>query len=103
MVWVMMVILAVAALAGAAPSGVIVAASGMAARPQSRAVAMGLFFTVFYAVGLAAPPLAGAVADASGDASLPIYMISGWLVLSLGCYGLFRWAMARGVSSSARE
>ncbi len=59
-------------LVGMAPAGVIMALAGEAMRPEQRAFGMGVFFTIFYAIVLAAPPIAGAVFDATGRASGPI-------------------------------
>lgn len=93
--WIVALIMIVTAIAGAAPLGVLVAGAGQAARPQSRAVAMGIFFTIFYALGLIAPPVAGAAVDISGAAGIPMVVTSCWLVVSILSYGLFRRLMAQ--------
>ncbi len=59
-------------LVGVAPAGVIMALAGEAMRPEQRAFGMGIFFTVYYAIMLATPPIAGAIFDATGRASGPI-------------------------------
>lgn len=59
-------------LIGMAPAGVIMALAGEALRPEQRAFGMGVFFTGYYAIMLAAPPIAGAVFDATGRAIGPI-------------------------------
>ncbi|MGP6086293.1 MFS transporter [Antarctobacter jejuensis] len=63
-------------LVGMAPAGVIMALSGLAMRPEVRAVGMGVFFTIYYAIMLATPPMAGAILDATGQ---PIGAI--WLAM----------------------
>ncbi|GGA34331.1 MFS transporter [Neptunicoccus cionae] len=61
-------------LLGMAPAGVIVALAGQALRPQVRAFGMGIFFTVYYAIMLVIPPVAGAIRDATGNAQGPILL-----------------------------
>ena len=61
-------------LVGMAPAGVIMAQAGQAMRPERRALGMGVFFTVYYAIMMAAPPVAGAIFDASGSASGPLLL-----------------------------
>lgn len=65
-------------LIGMAPAGVIMAMSGQAMRPQVRAFGMGFFFTVYYAIMLITPPLAGAILDATDSPQGPI-----WLAIAL--------------------
>lgn len=55
-------------LVGMAPAGVIMAMAGQALRPQVRAFGMGVFFTIYYAIMLVTPPVAGAILDATGNA-----------------------------------
>jgi len=61
-------------LVGMAPAGVIMAMSGQAMRPQVRAFGMGIFFTVYYAIMLVTPPLAGAIRDATGNVEGPMWL-----------------------------
>ncbi|WP_420013869.1 MFS transporter [Tateyamaria sp.] len=65
-------------LVGMAPAGVIMAMAGQAMRPQVRAFGMGIFFTIYYAIMLVTPPVAGALLDATGDTRAPI-----WLAVAL--------------------
>lgn len=65
-------------LIGMAPAGVIMAMSGQALRPQVRAFGMGVFFTIYYAVMLITPPVAGALLDTTGSTQAPI-----WLAIAL--------------------
>ncbi|MEM9582159.1 MAG: MFS transporter [Pseudomonadota bacterium] len=53
-------------LVGMAPAGVIMSLAGLALRPETRAFGMGAFFTIYYAIMLATPPVAGAILDATG-------------------------------------
>jgi MFS family permease len=61
-------------LVGIAPAGVIMALAGEALAPQKRAFGMGVFFTIYYAIMMASPPLAGAILDATGNAFGPIVL-----------------------------
>lgn len=61
-------------LIGMAPAGVIMAMSGQALRPQVRAFGMGIFFTVYYAVMLITPPIAGVILDATGRAQGAVWL-----------------------------
>jgi MFS family permease len=55
-----------------APAGVIMALAGEAVPPERRAFGMGVFFTIYYAIMTACPPLAGWLFDTTGSATLPI-------------------------------
>lgn len=61
-------------LIGIAPAGVIMAMAGQAMRPQVRAFGMGVFFTGYYAIMLVAPPVAGAILDATGNVQGPMWL-----------------------------
>ncbi|SFS16423.1 MFS transporter [Yoonia litorea] len=61
-------------LVGMAPAGVIISLAGLALRPETRAFGMGVFFTVYYAIMLATPPVAGAILDATGQPKGPILL-----------------------------
>jgi MFS family permease len=73
---------------GAIQPGVIMAVSTLSARPQNRAVGLGLFYTLYYLGGTLTPGLCGIAADAYGSPAggllaaaaivalgIPIYMI----------------------------
>lgn len=61
-------------LMGMAPAGIIMALAGEAVRPQVRAFGMGIFLTVYYAIMMVTPPVAGAVLDATGSPQGPIWL-----------------------------
>lgn len=61
-------------LVGMAPAGVIMALAGEALRPETRAFGMGVFFTIYHAIVMTAPPGAGALLDATGIAAAPIIL-----------------------------
>ncbi len=59
-------------LLGMAPAGVIMALAGQAVAPERRALGMGIFFTIYHAFMTAAPPVAGALFDATGRVGAPL-------------------------------
>jgi predicted MFS family arabinose efflux permease len=83
------ILLVAGALAGAPPSGPIVAAAGGVARPQARGTALGLFYTVFYLGSVVTPPLAGWAIDTSGSPSSGIMMMPALLLLAIAVFAIF--------------
>jgi predicted MFS family arabinose efflux permease len=61
-------------LVGMAPAGVIIALAGAAMAPERRAFGMGVFFTVYYAIMTAAPPVAGAIFDTTAHPRGPLML-----------------------------
>ncbi|WP_420337425.1 MFS transporter [Roseibium sp.] len=53
-------------LIGMAPAGIVMALSGQAVAPERRAFGMGIFFTIYYTIMTAAPPVSGAIFDTVG-------------------------------------
>ncbi|HET6609145.1 MAG TPA: MFS transporter [Rhodopila sp.] len=51
---------------GSIQPGIVMAASTLSAKPENRAVGMGLFYTIYYVGGSAAPTLCGFAADYAG-------------------------------------
>src|SRR6056297_949318 len=68
-------------LVGMSPAGVIMALAGQALRPQVRAFGMGIFFTVYFAIMMATPPIAGAILDRTGHEQ-------GSIVLAMAMFAL---------------
>lgn len=85
-------------LVGFAPAGVIMALAGEAMRPEQRAFGMGVFFTIYFAIMMAAPPIAGAVLDATGNVFGPIYF--GMVLFAAVVPAAFAF---RGLKSSGAE
>jgi MFS family permease len=52
---------------GSIQPGVVMAASTLSAKPENRAVGMGLFYTIYYAGGAVVPTLCGIAADYVGE------------------------------------
>ncbi len=95
--WYMMVgaLLFVAAMASAPAAGPIVAANAEISRPEVRGTALGIFFTVFYAGSLLAPPLAGWMIDQTGHIDAAIYLMPVILFSGLIAYSLFLYGKRR--------
>lgn len=73
-------------LVGMAPAGVIMALAGQALRPETRAFGMGVFFTIYYALMMVTPPVAGLLLDKTGAPEAPLWLAAGLfaLVVPLG-------------------
>jgi MFS family permease len=90
-------------LVGMAPAGVIMALAGEAMRPDQRAFGMGVFFTVYHAIMMASPPVAGAILDATGAITGPILL--GMVLFAAvvpAALGL-RWLKAGHVAANTTE
>lgn len=78
-------------------AGVIVAVGTLSARPENRAVGMGLFYTTYYAGGALLPALCGAAADWAGDPSGALLAAAALAALALPIYLLHQWLARRPV------
>ena len=74
------------------PAGPIMALPTRVLAPETRALGMGLFFTLYYAMIVAAPPVAGALAEATGDPAAPVWTGIAALALCLLAFAAFRGA-----------
>ena len=83
------VLMVAGALAGAPPSGPIVAAAGSVARPEARGPALGLFYTIFYLGSVVSPPLAGWVIDRTGSLAIGIMLMPALLLLAIIVFAVF--------------
>jgi predicted MFS family arabinose efflux permease len=90
---------AVVGLTFAPPGGLIMALPGEAARPQHRAVAMGVYYTCYYAGNGMLPALSGYARDFSGDAAAPLWFAVAMLVLASAFLLLFEAARFRSAST----
>jgi predicted MFS family arabinose efflux permease len=77
------------------PGGLIMALPGEAARPERRAVAMGLYYTCYYAGMGVLPALAGWARDAIGSAAAPLWFSGAMLILAGLMLLQFRLLQAR--------
>jgi MFS family permease len=64
------------------PGGLIMALPGEAARPERRAIAMGVYYTCYYAGMGVLPALAGWARDAVGSATAPLWFAGAMLILA---------------------
>ncbi len=60
--------------------------------PEARAFGMGVFFTVYYALMMVAPAIAGGMAERSGDIGVAFVLGAVFLALGIVALGLFRRA-----------
>jgi predicted MFS family arabinose efflux permease len=82
-------------LVGMACAGVIMALTGEAMAPQRRAFGMGVFFSFYFLLMTAAPPIAGWLYDKSGDAYLPVLFAAGLFTAAALANRAFRLARRR--------
>jgi MFS family permease len=71
---------------GALHPSIIIAAGTLSARPENRAIALGFFYTTYYAGGSVVPAICGRAADAYGSPDGALYAAA---TLSLLCAPLF--------------
>jgi MFS family permease len=71
-------------------AGPIMALPSRVLLPGTRALGMGLFFTLYYVVMVSAPAVAGAVAEATGDSAATFWLGILFLVLCLAFFEAFR-------------
>jgi len=76
-------------------AGVIVAVGTLSARPENRAVGMGLFYTVYYVGGTLLPALCGRAADLAGDPAGALLAAASVAVLAAPLYALHGWLARR--------
>ena len=75
---------------GSIQPGVIMTVGTLSARPENRAVGMGLFYTLYYLGGTFAPALCGLVADYSGHPEGGLLAASAISALAIPLYMLHR-------------
>jgi predicted MFS family arabinose efflux permease len=90
-------------LVGMAPAGVIMAFAGQAVAPERRAFGMGVFFTVYYAIMTASPPVAGWILDRSGAPNGAILFGAVLFALVLPAVVLFRMLKTSAIVAPLHE
>jgi len=90
-------------LVGMAPAGVIMALAGQAVSPARRAFGMGIFFTVYYAIMAAGPPLAGWIFERAGTAGASLVLGMGLFACVIPVALMFRLAQTKGRAVQSRE
>ena len=88
-------------VAGAIHPGVIMAVGTLSARPERRAVGMGLFYSIYYLGNTAGPTLCGYAADLTGGPEGGILAAAGLSALTVPMYLLHR-KLARHETMLAR-
>jgi len=81
--------------AAALHAGVIVGIGTLSARPENRAVGMGLFYTTYYLGGTLLPALCGRAADLVGDPSGALLAAAALALLAVPIYLLHRRLQGR--------
>jgi hypothetical protein len=75
---------------GGIPAGSIMAMPAAVLRPQSRAVGMGLFWTIYYGIYAFLPPFAGLALDFTNSTASPLFFGAGLLFVSIALLVWFR-------------
>jgi predicted MFS family arabinose efflux permease len=73
---------------GSVHAGVIIAVGTLSARPENRAVGMGLFYTTYYAGGTVLPAVCGRAADLVGDPGGALVAAAAMAALAIPIYWL---------------
>ncbi len=90
-------------LVGMAPAGVIMALAGQAVAPERRAFGMGVFFTVYYAIMTASPPVAGWLLDQTGASDSAILFGTALFALVFPVAVLFRMLKTGAAADPVKE
>jgi predicted MFS family arabinose efflux permease len=72
------------------PAGLIMALAGQSAAPERRALAMGVYFTVYYVGMGVVPGIAGFARDLTGSAVAPIWLAAAMMLLTVVALFAFR-------------
>jgi MFS family permease len=83
------------------PAGLIVSLPMRVLSPATRAIGMGIFFTIFYTAQFAGPWAAGRVAAVTGTAAATFDLGAGLLVAATICVLLFSVLARQGMSPAA--
>jgi MFS family permease len=80
---------------GSLQPGVVMAAATLSARPENRAVGMGIFYTIYYAGGALVPTLCGMAADYAGAPSGGLWAGAGLSLAAIPTFLIHRLLSAR--------
>ncbi len=81
--------------AAALHAGVIIAVGTLSARPENRAVGMGMFYTTYYLGGAFLPAVCGAAADLSGTPAGALVAGAALSALAIPIYYTHQWMQRR--------
>ena len=84
------------------PGGVIMTLPGEAAGAERRAIAMGIYFTCYYAGMGVLPGLAGYARDLTGSAAAPLWFAGAMLLVATGMLLQFRLVQSRSPRAAPR-
>lgn len=98
--WAVPLLFVVVGLTFGLGAGPIVTLPSLILRPESRAFGTGVYYSIYYALMMAAPALAGVMADRFG--SIGVAFILGSMMLVVGILGLgaFRRVVARPIEAA---
>jgi MFS family permease len=88
--WGITIALSVAGFFFGLGAGPIMTLPAVILRPDSRALGMGVFFSIYYALMMAGPAIAGALADRTGGAGVTFLFGSALLIACIPALGIFR-------------
>lgn len=88
---------------GSIQPGIVMAAATLSARPENRAVGMGLFYTIYYIGGAVAPALCGVAADWFGRPEGALYAATLLSLFAIPAFLLHRGLIRREGSSLVRD
>lgn len=77
------------------PGGLIMTLPGEAVRPERRAIAMGIYFTCYYAGMGVLPAVAGYARDLTGNPAAPLWFAAAMLIAASLVLGQFRFVQSR--------
>lgn len=98
--WALPVVFVAAAALFGLGAGPIVGLPSAILTPQSRAFGTGVYYTLYYALMMAAPTLGGLVAERSGSIGATIILGSFLLLLAILSLGLFRRASVEAIAQA---
>jgi MFS family permease len=87
-------------LLGMAPAGIIMALAGEAVPLERRAFGMGVFFTIYYAIMTAGPPISGWLYDSMETTTAPLLFAALLFVAVLPAVLAFDAAKSRGTAKA---
>ena len=88
--WGITIALSVAGFFFGLGAGTIMTLPAVILRPETRALGMGVFFSIYYALMMAGPAIAGALADRAGEAGVTFLFGSALLIACIPALGVFR-------------
>lgn len=91
-VWAVPLIFVVVGFVFGLGAGPIMTMPSLILPPEARAFGMGVFYSIYYGVMMAAPTLAGGMADRAGSAAVAFMLGALMLVVCMVALGLFRRA-----------